>query len=95
MTKIQMEYIHKCWISVCFIQEYVGCVKFAFKLMDIVYVGHISVQIVHVSIMMLFHYQSLNGLQSGFMHLYSLLVKMYVGICIALAVRISANMFTE
>ena len=40
MAKIQ-HVLH--WISVCFIQKYVGYVKFALKSMDTVHMGHVHV----------------------------------------------------
>ena len=55
-----MDYIHTHWISLYFKQEYVGYVKFAFKSMDTVHMGHV----VHVSMVLVFCYQSSTGLQS-------------------------------
>ena len=52
-------------------------------------------QIVHMSRLLVFCYQSLTGLQSGFLHLYSLPVEMFISFCIALAVQLPMNISTS
>ena len=41
--KFNMVFIDICWISLCFIQEYVGYVIFALKLLEKTHTGHVHV----------------------------------------------------
>ena len=53
-----------------------------------------KVEIVCVSMMLVFCYKSLNGMQSGFLHLYWLVMRIAIGFCYALAKKLPINIRT-